>query len=296
MDLKTLRYFTEIARQKSFTLAAQKLFVTQPTLSRQIAELEEELGQPLFDRTTRRIELTEKGLYLYRQAQTILALVDKVKLETMSTADLTGDITIVGAETPAVETVMETAAEFQAAHPGVRFHIRSSASRETMEDLRLGIADFGVFMVPADLTDFETLDLPIATRWGLLVRKEARWASRNCVKPKDLQNLALYVPTLRLQESRIAGWLGYPIEALCICGNYNLLYNASFMPCSGAAVMCLEHIVEPCSAQLFLPLEPELTAHSVIAWPQARPKKTLTETFITALRRRIQAQANPSTP
>ena len=94
MDLKSLRYFVEIARQKSFTAAAEKLFVTQPTLSRQIADLEDELGHKLFDRSTRRIELTEKGIYLFRQAQAILSLVEKTKLEAMSSQDLAGDLTI----------------------------------------------------------------------------------------------------------------------------------------------------------------------------------------------------------
>ena len=103
MDLKSLRYFVEIARQKSFTAAAEKLFVTQPTLSRQIADLEDELGHKLFDRSTRRIELTENGIYLFRQAQAILSLVEKTKLEAMSSQDLAGDLTISAGETPAME-------------------------------------------------------------------------------------------------------------------------------------------------------------------------------------------------
>lgn len=123
MDLKSLRYFVEIAREKSFTAAAEKLFVTQPTLSRQIADLEEELGHKLFDRTTRRIELTEKGIYLFRQAQSILSLVEKTKLEAMSTQDLSGDITISAGETPAMDIVAQTLERFQATHPNVRCHL-----------------------------------------------------------------------------------------------------------------------------------------------------------------------------
>lgn len=297
MDLKSLRYFAEIARQKSFTLAAEKLFVTQPTLSRQIADLEEELGHPLFDRTTRKIELTEKGLYLYRQAQTILALVDKVKMETMSTASLTGDITIAGAETPAIATVIEAAAQFQAEHPGVRFHIRSAASNDALEELNLGLVDFAIFMTPIDLANMETIDLPISTRWGLLTNKNGSFAGKSSVKPSDLQNTPLYIAQLRQQESRLVGWLGYPVESLRIVGTYNLLYNASFLPCAGASVLCLDNIVEPCDTQVFLPLDPELPASSVFAWPQSRPKKTLTSTFVATLRRHIDAykhrQASP---
>lgn len=287
MDIKSLRYFVEIARQKSFTIAAQKLFVTQPTLSRQITELEEELGQPLFERTTRKIELTEKGLYLFRQAQTILSLIDKVKMETMSTSRLTGDITITGAETPAMETVIQAAAQFQAHHPDVRFHIRSSNGIDALEDLNLGAADFGVFMTTTELDNMDTIDLPITTRWGLLASNSGFFAGKTSITAADLQNISLYIPQLGLQKSRLAGWLGYPMESLHIVGTYNLLYNASFLPCFGSAVLCLDKIVEPCVNQVFFPLEPELSASSVLAWPRSRGKTTLTITFIAALRRQI---------
>ena len=118
MDLKSLRYFVAIAREKSFTAAAEKLFVTQPTLSRQIADLEEELGHKLFDRTTRRIELTGKRAFTYSAwAQSILSLVEKTKLEAMSTQDLAGDLTISAGETPAMAVVAETLEHFSAHAP-----------------------------------------------------------------------------------------------------------------------------------------------------------------------------------
>ena len=123
MDLKVLRSFVEIAREQSFTAAAEKLSVTQPTLSRQIADLEEELGQKLFERTTRSLELTEKGHFLFRRAQDILALVDRTKLEAMTTEELAGDIRISAAETPAVGIVAEAVQRFQEKYEASGIHV-----------------------------------------------------------------------------------------------------------------------------------------------------------------------------
>ena len=155
MDLRTLRYFVEIARQKSFTLAAQKLFVTQPTLSRQIAELEEELGQVLFDRSTRHIKLTEKGLYFYRQAQSILDLVEKTKLETMSTDDLQGELNVAAGETHAMTLVADVLETFQREHPRVRINLVSANGVDAAANVRVGICDFAVIIRPADLDDLD---------------------------------------------------------------------------------------------------------------------------------------------
>lgn len=283
MDFRTLRYFSEVARQKSFTLAAQKLFVTQPTLSRQIAELEEELGQQLFVRTTRRLELTEKGTNLYRQAQTILALVEKAKLDAMAESGLSGDLTISAAETPAVGALLGVAARFQEAHPNVRIHIQTAVSERAAEDLRLGLADFAVFMTPANLSDFDALELPDETHWGVLVEKD-RFPGRTALGADDLADLRLFVPLLNLQESSIAGWLGRPVDTLKVVGTYTLLYNAAFLAEAGADVLGLDGIVKPEGNLVFLPLSPRLPARAVLVWPKGRVRTNLTEAFLAAVR------------
>lgn len=294
MDFRTLRYFSEVARQKSFTLAAQKLFVTQPTLSRQIAELEEELGQQLFVRTTRKLELTEKGTHLYRQAQTILALVEKAKLDAMAKSALSGDLTISAAETPAVGALLRVAARFQEAHPNVRIHIRTAISERATEDLRLGLADFAVFMTPANLSDFDSFELPDETHWGVLVEKD-RFPGRKALRPDDLTALRLFVPRLNLQERSIAGWLGRPVETLKIAGTYTLLYNAAFLAEAGSGVLGMDGIVEPPDNLAFLPLSPRLPARAALVWPKGRVRTNLTESFLAAMREAFsQEKTNPN--
>lgn len=193
MDLKVLRSFVEIAREQSFTAAAEKLSVTQPTLSRQIADLEEELGQKLFERTTRSLELTEKGHFLFRRAQDILALVDRTKLEAMTTEGLAGDIRISAAETPAVGIVAEAVQRFQEKYPRVRCHFVSADALTAAEHLRSGLSQFGVFNMPCRLDGFEYIRLPRENRWGVLTRRDGILAGKTFVTPEDLKRLPLYV-------------------------------------------------------------------------------------------------------
>lgn len=209
MDLKVLRSFVEIAREQSFTAAAEKLSVTQPTLSRQIADLEEELGQKLFERTTRSLELTEKGHFLFRRAQDILALVDRTKLETMTTEGLAGDIRISAAETPAVGIVAEAVQRFQEKYPRVRCHFVSADAYTAAEHLRTGLSQFGVFNLPCRLDGFEYIRLPQENRWGVLTRRDGILAGKAFVTPEDLKRLPLYVSKQRGVENRIGGWLNY---------------------------------------------------------------------------------------
>ncbi len=292
MDLKSLRYFVEIARQKSFTAAAEKLFVTQPTLSRQIADLEDELGQVLFDRTTRRIELTEKGIYLFQQAQAILSLVEKAKLETMSTQDLSGDLTISAGETPAMDIVADAVATFQNSHPLVRCHLLSVNALDCAAALRMGTSDFGLFNQPADLAGFEYVKLPQQNRWGVLTRRDGPLAGKISVCPSDLLNLPIYCPKQRLIQNEMSGWLNYPFERLHIVGSYNLLYNASLIVRAGGNAICIDGISRPDDEIAFLPFNPVFKTDVVFAWSAAAPKRTLTEEFLKVLRQRIsQAQS-----
>lgn len=290
MDLRSLRYFVEVAREKSFTSAAEKLFVTQPTLSRQIADLEDELGQKLFDRTTRRIELTEKGIYLFRQAQSILSLVEKTKLEAMSTQGLAGDITISAGETPAMDIVAEALEAFRREHPNVRMHILSANALDAAMSLRMGTSHFGLFNMPADIDGFDYLKLPQQNRWGILTRRDGPLAGKISVSPKDLLGLPLYASKQQQIQSRIAGWLGEPFERLQIVGTYNLLYNASLIVRSGGHALCLDGIVRPDDDIVFLPFSPPLKTDVVFAWPASAPKRTLTEAFLKCLRSHIEAR------
>lgn len=283
MELRALRYFVAVARNKSFTAAAAELFVTQPTLSRTIAELEEEIGHVLLDRSTRRIELTEKGLYLYRQAESILELVAKTKLQAQSDRRLAGEITIVAGETPAMRIVADAVMKFQKDHPDVVFHLISANAIDSAERLRMGLADFGVFMLPCDMAGFDSIPLPATNRWGVLTRRDGPLRGKTCVTPKELLDLPLLVPKQKAIQGRIAGWLGSPFNSLKICGTYNLLWNASLVVREGGNALCIEGIVQTDAEVMFLPLKPDLRSGIVLVWPEARAKKLLNDAFLQAV-------------
>ena len=292
MDLRTLRYFVEIARQKSFTLAAQKLFVTQPTLSRQIAELEDELGQVLFDRSTRHIKLTEKGLYFYRQAQSILDLVEKTKLETMSTDDLQGELNVAAGETHAMTLVADVLEAFQREHPRVWINLVSANGVDAAANVRVGICDFAVIIRPADLDDLDYFVLPKKNTWGVLTRKDPIVGQKSGISPQELKKIPLFVPQQHLLTSAMKDWLGYSFESLNIVGSYNLLYNTSLLVRAGAHALCLDNIIAVDEDIRFVPLTPRFTNDVVIAWATNRPKRTLTEAFLKMLRTALSHAEN----
>lgn len=287
MEIRTLRYFVEIAHQRSFTLAAERLFVTQPTLSRQIAELEEELGQVLFDRSTRRVTLTEKGLYLLRQAESILALLDRTKKEAMSKSELMGELVICAAETPSFDIVAEVIHEFLTIHPSVQYRFISANSQDTADRLRTGLADFGLMMLPSDLDGFEYLEIPRLNQWGVLTRRDGCFKGRTRIHAEDLKDIPLFFSRQPF-ENRFAGWLGHPFAELNIIGRYNLLYNVSrIVRMGGQHALCLDGIIGEDDELMFLPLEPAFQVGCVIAWPRVRAKRLVTEVFLESLRKKI---------
>ncbi len=290
MQLRSLRYFVEIARSGSFTAAAQKLFVSQPTLSRTIAELEDEFGEVLVNRTTRRVTLTAKGTLLYQRACAILALVDGTRRE-MTSASLTGTLTIAAAETPAVELVTQAVTKLLDEEPAVTVNLVSANAVTAAADLRSGFADFGVFNLPADLEGFDHLPLPAANRWGILTRKDGPLAGKTGVTPSDLKPLPLFVSGQRKMDARLNAWLGAGIDSLRIRGTYNLLYNAALAVRSGAHVLCIEGVARLDDDLMFLPLMPEVRNGVVLAWPRTTAGHALTEAFLTRIKALLDAPA-----
>lgn len=284
MDLKVLRSFVEIAREQSFTAAAEKLSVTQPTLSRQIADLEEELGQKLFERTTRSLELTEKGHFLFRRAQDILALVDRTKLEAMTTEGLAGDIRISAAETPAVGIVAEAVQRFQEKYPRVRCHFVSADALTAAEHLRSGLSQFGVFNMPCRLDGFEYIRLPRENRWGVLTRRDGILAGENLRHTRGPEAPA----ALRFEAARRGKPHRRVAQLLLLEASRRRHLQPSLQRVArrarGRKRLCLDGIVPPDDDIVFLPFQPAFLTDVVLAWSSASQKQTITEEFLKTLR------------
>ena len=270
MELRVLRYFLTVAREESISGAAAALHVTQPTLSRQMMELEEELGKTLFLRGKRKISLTEEGMFLRKRAQEIVTLVEKTESEFSAAEEtISGDVHIGGGETDAMRLIARAAHRLQSAYPHIAYHLFSGNADDVTERLDRGLVDFGVFIEPADLSKYDFIKLPVTDIWGVLMRKDCPLAARATIRPQDLLGLPLLASNQHLVKNEFSGWFGEGYEKLNITTTYNLLYNASIMVEEGMGyALCLDKIVRTSggSQLCFRPLEPKLEVGLHIAW------------------------------
>ncbi|WP_346695991.1 LysR family transcriptional regulator [Thermophilibacter mediterraneus] len=236
MELRHLRYFLMVAREGTISGAAAALHVSQPSLSRQMQELERDLGVRLFDRGSRRVSLTEPGMRLRRRAEEIVDLVGRTEDEFRLTADtLAGEVRVGGGETPAMGLVADAMAAFVDAYPLVRFSLFSGNAESVGERLDSGRLDFGVFVGHADLSRYEFLQLPARDRWGVFMREGDPLAALDAVTPEDLAGRSLI---LSEQASREMGaWFRRDLADLDVVATYNLLYNAALLARRGMGVV-----------------------------------------------------------
>lgn len=270
MELRVLRYFLAVAREESISGAAEAVHVTQPTLSRQMMELEEELGKTLFLRGKRKISLTEEGMFLRKRAQEIVDLVEKTESEfSAPDENISGDVHIGGGETDAMRLIARAAHSLRAAYPHISYHLFSGNAQDVSERLDRGLVDFGIFIEPADLSKYDFIKLPATDVWGLLMRKDSPLAANKTIKPDDLPGLPLLCSRQAMVNNEISGWMGDGFEKLNIITTYNLIYNASIMVEEGMGyALTLDKIIRlsPDGPLCFRPLEPKLEVGLALAW------------------------------
>ena len=274
MELRSLRYFLELARRGSFTAASRALNITQPTLSRQMQELEAELGTMLLMRGKRRTSLTEAGKYLAERAAEILELTERTK-SSLSAAgrEIRGEVSIAGGETRAMRLVARAVKKTRDSHPGIRFHIYSGNAEAVSERLEKGLADFGIFIGAVDLGDFDHVPLPLSDVWGLLLRKDHPLAREAAITPAMIAGLPLICSAQASSDNELGGWLGGERASFDIVATYTLLYNASLLVRAGVgAAVCIDGIVDAAegSGLRFRPFRPALKGSLALAWKKGR--------------------------
>ncbi len=292
MDLRVFEYYLAIAREETISGAAETLHVSQPTLSRQMKELEERLGKKLFIRGNRKIILTEEGMILRKRAQEILDLVKKTENE-ISTADdfSEGDIYIGCGETKNFLFVSNIMKEMQKSYPKVRFHIIAGDSKDVLEHLDKGLYDFGLIYDDADLNKYERIILPDFDRWGILMGKDDELAKKEYIETSDIIDRPLIVNRNLKDDDMIMKWFKSDLNSLKIAGTYNLLYNASLMTMSGIGYsLALEGIVDTSKdAELcFRPLRPELRSNLRFIYKRYQIFSKAAEKFLEMVYERLE--------
>ena len=300
MELRVLRSFLEVARRGNFTAAAQALNVTQPTLSRQMQELEAELGVALLVRGKRRTALTPEGSYLAGRAAELLELAERTKSSLAAGAGaVRGEVAIAGGETRAMRLIARAISKIGQAEPGIRFHLFSGNAEAVAERLNKGLADFGIFVGAADLTPFDYVILPLEDVWGLLLRQDHPLAGKEAITPEDLGGLALICSAQAMVDNELGGWLGAGAPDVRIIATYTLLYNASLLVREGVGqAVCIDGIVDARagSGLCFRPFRPRLTVSLALAWKRGRVFSAAAAVFRETLAAEIAREAGRGEP
>lgn len=269
MELRVLQYFVAVAREQSITAAAQALHLTQPTLSRQLRKLEDELGKQLLVRGSRKVTLTEDGMLLRRRAEQILDLVGRTRQEVMRPdGAVAGDVYIGAGETDGVRQLARAAGQVQQRHPDVRFHIVSGDAADVREQLDKGLLDFGVLLGDIDRTRYRYLPLPMKDRWGVLMRRDSPLAGLPAIQPGQLWDKPLILSRQADNKGGLYHWLGREPGQLRVVATYNLIFNASLLVDEGLGyAFALDKLINTTGSNLcFRPLQPPLSAGMHLVW------------------------------
>jgi DNA-binding transcriptional LysR family regulator len=288
MELRVLRYFLAVAKEESISKAADVLHLTQPTLSKQLMELESDIGAKLLHRGNRGVTLTEKGSLFRKRAQEIVELVDKTVAEfAADDNDLSGEVYFGCGETDTMQIVAKAAFDFSKRYPNVKYSLFSGNADEVMEKLDKGLIDFGVLIGLVNAAKYDYIKLPTVDVWGLLTRKDNPLAAAESIRLADLRGLPLIVSRKAHRRDELRDWFGREMDTLNIIASYNLIFNASIMVKEGLGnALCLARLVDTSSDSklCFIPLYPEVESDVYLVWKKYQVFSKEAEKFLDCLR------------
>lgn len=290
MELRVLQYFLAVAREQSIVRAAESLHLSQPTLSTQIKNMEDELGKQLLIRGTkgsRKVTLTEEGMILRKRAEEILDLVKKTENEIiLSDSVIIGDVYIGAGETDGVRLLAKTAGKLRKDYHGIHYHISSGNGAFVMEHLDKGLLDFGLVFGNPDLKKYEALTLPMKDVWGVLMRADDPLAQKESISPEDLWNQPLLLSQEQSDGGPLIQWMHKKLSSLNISVAYNLLFNASLFVEEGLGyAIAFDKIINTSgnSKLVFRPLTPALEVEMSLIWKKYQVFSKPAEKFLQAL-------------
>lgn len=286
MEIRLLRYFLAVAREENITRAAESLHISQPSLSKQLMMLEQEVGKPLLIRGKRKVTLTGDGVLLRKRADEIIALMEKTERElSADAAQISGEIVIGGHPTP---SVLETAAAIRNEHPGIHFQFYSSDATDVLERLEHGSLDFAVLLEPIDTARYEYYSLGDSARWGLLLPDRSPLAKKAAIEKEDLYHIPLILHHRIGLQQEIAHWAQTEIERLNIAATYNVINGdpAVFVQ-SGLGYLLTTDSYLPKQLNpglCFRPLCPPLKIRHALVWKRYAVFSKAEERFLQACR------------
>ncbi len=284
METRVLRYFLTVAREESITKAAEALHITQPTLSRQLAQLEEEAGVKLFSRGTRKISLTNEGRLMRRRAEEIIELVDKTQRELAEREDgIEGTIEVGCGELAAVRLLPDLFASFSKKYPHINYDLYTANADEVKERMDRGLLDAGLLFEPVEMDKYDFIRLDIKDRWVVIMRPDDPLAEKECVRAVDLEKTPIILPRRSGVQNALENWFGSGFKKLHVLFTVNMSTNAAIMVQSGFGYALVVEGSLPFldkSKICCRPLYPELTGTTVFAWKRDQPFSLAAARFI----------------
>lgn len=284
MEIRVLKYFLTVAREGNITRASELLHITQPTLSRQLMQLEEQLGASLFIRGKRKMILTEDGMILKRRAEEIISLAQKTEMEIGNqNHEISGEISIGCGITEATQIMGILIRKFQELHPKVSFHISNGNGDVITEKIDNGLIDIGFVLEPVELEKLNFLHLDVKERYGLLVKKESLLAQKSYIIPADLKDISLINSSRVGTQNAFSNWYGKGYDALHFCATSELTTTAAILVKNdiGSAVVIEGSVKEAAGNDLrFIPFSPDLLSHSLLVWKKYKSFSLTVTKFI----------------
>ena len=282
VELRVLRYYLTVAREENITRAAEILHITQPTLSRQMAELEDELNTKLFERTNRKIVLTEAGMLLRRRAEELVSLAEKTELEFKNSGEELSGLISIGSGVSAVvsKNLPDLIETYVKKYPQVRFELHTGTAAVIKDQLDKGLLDIGILMEPVEVEKYDFIRLPKKDVWGILMPEEDPLAQKSNITPADLRTLPL-IASWRIVEREAKAWFGGDIDHLNVVCTYDLIDNATLLVERRIGyAFVIEGALKHFPNLVFRPLSPEVSNTSVLVWKKYQPSSTAVRKFI----------------
>ncbi|MBC8536938.1 LysR family transcriptional regulator [Feifania hominis] len=294
MELRVLRYFLMVAREENITRAAQFLHLTQPTLSRQLAALERELGVKLFRRSNHNIVLTEQGMLLKRRAQELISLADKTEREFHQAESLGGELAIGSGELQSTHLLSELLAAFHRENPLVRFEIYSGNADNIKDRIESGNLDLGLLLEPVDIGRYDFVRMPGREQWGVLVSEDSPLAQQQAVGPELLAGEPLIFSRRELVQHELLNWFGPYADQITTTASGNLLYNMAALARSRLGVVMCLRLDCRYEGLRYVPLSPPLTSGTVLVWKKAQTLSPTAQAFIRHTKKYLKSISDDS--
>ena len=282
-----MKYFLTVAQEENITKAAEVLHTSQSNLSRQLAELENIIGKKLFERGSRKIVLTEEGMFLRKRAKEIIELTERTETDLKTFNDVVSGVVHIGAvETHKMRMIADCIISLKEAYPQISYDFFSGSIAEITDGLNKGLFDFGLLVAPVDMQKYDYIKLPTNDIFGLLMRKDCPLAELNTIRPENIGDYPVLVAHQQIEGNVLSGWLGREVQSLNIIGTFNLITNPAMMIEQGFGMaFTFDNLVNiPESSKLcFRPLEPKVEAELYLVWKKFQMFTKPAELFLESI-------------